>query len=270
MKSLLVHAMAEYGTQGADYQIEVHRRRVILSSVVRHVEGDRRRKVTFAIANGGLYGNPAVFQFQFNKIRTKEVVCVDAGSFGTDVGKFASEIASIDYLYFYPRDSTEEKSIQSYLAEHGKWRLLEKFDGPTGGTVLFFSKSPDWTTISLAMTGVTGFSNPEGPYPPDKFQIRWGHGPKSVIPFTVDAAGPLEFQVEGSTNVHEQRIRILLDGTELTSKQVLAGAGFQSVNATFEGTPGEHTLEIEYAGWEKSPGHRPLAVLFRKISLIKK
>ena len=176
----------------------------------------------------------------------------------------------MDYLYFRSSGLAEEKSLLDFMTTQGKWRLVERFDDPTGAGVMLLSKVPDWTSVSLTTKNVSGFSAAEGPYAPDKFQMRWGHGPKSVVPFSTELAAKLEFQLEGSTSVHEQRIRILLDGTEIGTQQILAGAGFQAMNTAFEVAAGQHIIEIDYANWEKSEGRRPLAVLFRKMNLVKK
>jgi hypothetical protein len=42
------------------------------------------------------------------------------------------------------------------------------------------------------------------------------------------------------------------------------------MNTAFEVAAGQHIIEIDYANWEKSEGRRPLAVLFRKMNLVKK
>jgi hypothetical protein len=270
MKSLLVHAMADYQTTGVEFQREAQWRRATIARVIQRLEMDSRRKLTLGITRAGLYGNPSVFQLQFNKNRTKVVDCVDAGSFGSDNLKFESELASVDYLYFRSSGLAEEKSLLDFMTTQGKWRLVERFDDPTGAGVMLLSKVPDWTSVSLTTKNVSGFSAAEGPYAPDKFQMRWGHGPKSVVPFSTELAAKLEFQLEGSTSVHEQRIRILLDGTEIGTQQILAGAGFQAMNTAFEVAAGQHIIEIDYANWEKSEGRRPLAVLFRKMNLVKK
>lgn len=106
---------------------------------------------------------------------------------------------------------------------------------------------------------VSGFGDLEANNDPNAPEVRWGYGPKSALAFEAPIDGQYRLSWKGRSVFHGQAMTFKLDGQPLTAIRFDGPSADGQI--AFDVQRGPHTIEIEYAQWERVMP-RPMAVLF--------
>jgi hypothetical protein len=269
MKRILAHVTEDYPRKGVDFIREAQNRRMVVRRIVSMVSADPRRRLTVGWVRANLFNLSAVFAFQFQKNRAQQVNCVNTDSYPADLARFQSDVADADYLFYLSPSQDDQTKLIQVLNAGASWQVALRIDDPyDDGEILLLRKANTWQSVRLGMRGAEGFGGVEGPYPPSMpFLVRWGLGPRSVIPFSVDQTRQLVLHIEAGAP-GGQGVTILLDGKPISSAAISPLPAFQTLELPFQVNAGVHTIAFRYSHWEKMAGRRPVAALFRKISLV--
>jgi hypothetical protein len=266
MRSILAHVYTAYPTSGVAFIKEAESRRSLVQTVLETMRSDPRPTLTAGIEGGTLYSTPFVYQYQANKDRTRELRFVDLPGLQSP-SEMQRTLETLDYVIFGVRDGSDDRSRLQEMLED-TWQQAARVPMPADKVEHdVFRRGTDWRKIRLDSERLDGFGGMEGPYPPNTFKVRWAFGPSLLYSFTTSKPENLELQMEAITSLPDQRMTVLVNRNQVAALPLPISDKFQVFRIPLPLNPGQQVLEIQFSTYDKTPGARPLAVLFRKFEL---